>query len=56
MPPPLKSKLRAVKEKPDSFDKNKQVAKRGGKVAGNAKLETEKELGHSIVSDKKYLE
>ncbi|SMM97844.1 DNA-damage-inducible protein d [uncultured Candidatus Thioglobus sp.] len=44
------------KEKPDGFDKNKQVAKRGGKVAGNAKLETEKELGHSIVSDKKYLE
>jgi len=43
-------------EKPDNFAKNKQVAKRGGKVAGNAKLETEKELGHSIVSDKKYLE
>ena len=24
------------KEKPNSFDKNKQVAKRGGSVAGNA--------------------
>ena len=44
------------KEQPNNFDKNKQIAKRGGKVAGNAKLATEKELGHSIVSGKKYLE
>lgn len=42
-------------EKPETFDKNKQVAHRGGKVAGNARKETEKELGRSIISDKNYL-
>ncbi|MDP2642380.1 MAG: Bro-N domain-containing protein [Candidatus Peregrinibacteria bacterium] len=42
-------------EKPETFDKNKQVAKRGGTVAGNARKETEKELGRSIISDKNYL-
>lgn len=42
-------------EQPDSFNKNKQVAQRGGKVAGNARKETEKELGRSIVSDENYL-
>ena len=31
-------------EEPDSFDKNKQVAKRGGNVAKNARIDTEKEL------------
>lgn len=43
------------KEKPDTFRKNKKVAKRGGKVAGNARIETEKELGRSIVSEKNFL-
>ena len=43
------------KEKPDTFGKNKIVAKRGGKVAGNARIETEKELGRSIVSEKNFL-
>lgn len=43
------------KEKPDTFDKNKKVAKRGGKVAGIARKETEKELGNSVISDKNYL-
>ncbi len=38
------------KEKPNTFDKNKQVAKRGGGVAGNARKEAEKEIGESIVS------
>ncbi len=42
-------------EKPETFTKNKQVAKRGGNVAGNARKETEKELGRSIISDKNYL-
>lgn len=42
-------------EKPDTFPKNKQVAKRGGKVAGNARRETEKELGQSIISAKNFL-
>ena len=38
-------------EKPDTFTGNKKVAKRGGTVAGNARKETEKELGRSIVSE-----
>ena len=43
------------KEKPDTFPKNQQVAKRGGKVAGNARRETEKELGKSIISKQNFL-
>ena len=35
--------------------KHKSVARRGGKVAGNARKETEKELGHSIISSENYL-
>ena len=42
-------------EKPDTFDKNKKVAKRGGNVAGNARKQTEKELGKSIISKKNFL-
>jgi prophage antirepressor-like protein len=42
-------------EKPETFNKNKNVAKRGGKVAGNARQETEKELGRSVISNKNYL-
>lgn len=44
------------KEKPDTFPKNKQVAKRGGRVAGNARRETEKELGKSIISTENFLD
>ncbi len=44
------------KEKPETFSGNKKVAKRGGKVAGNARKETEKELGRSIISDKNFLD
>lgn len=43
-------------EKPDSFDENKNVARRGGKVAGIARKETEKELGHSVISKENYLD
>jgi len=43
-------------ELPDSLDENKSVAKRGGKVAGNARKEAEKELGRSVVSKDNYLE
>ena len=43
-------------EKPNNFDKNKQVAKRGGKVAGNARIEAEKELGRSVISKDNYLQ
>ena len=42
-------------EKPDSFSKNKTVARRGGNVAGVARTETEKEIGRSIVSKENYL-
>ena len=42
-------------EKPDTFEKNKKVARRGGGVAGTARKETEKELGRSIVSKKNHL-
>ena len=42
-------------EEPDTFDENKNVAKRGGNVAGNARIEAEKELGRSVISKKNYL-
>jgi len=42
-------------EKPETFNESKKVAKRGGKVAGNARKNTEKELGRSVVSDKNFL-
>lgn len=42
-------------EKPDTFPKNKWVAKRGGGVAGKARKETEKEIGRSVVSKGNYL-
>ncbi len=33
----------------------KGAAKRGGRIAGNARIETEKELGHPITSSENYL-
>ena len=42
-------------ERPDNMTKHKSVARRGGKVAGNARKETEKELGRSIISSENYL-
>ena len=44
------------KEKPKTFDKNKTVAKRGGRVAGVARKETEKELGSSVISKDNFLD
>lgn len=43
------------KEKPDTFAKSKQVAQRGGNVAGVAREQAEKELGRSIVSPENFL-
>lgn len=43
-------------EKPKTFDENKKVANRGGNVAGIARKQTEKELGHSVISSENYLE
>jgi hypothetical protein len=42
-------------EKPETFDKSKEVAKRGGKVAGNARIDAEKELGRPIITGENYL-
>lgn len=42
-------------EKPKTFVGNKKVAHRGGKVAGNARKATEKELGKSVISQENYL-
>jgi len=42
-------------EKPETFDKSKNVAKRGGKVAGNARLDAEKELGRPVTTRQNYL-
>ena len=48
-------------EQPQTFDDNKNVARRGGKVAGNARKDIETQLGQSVISplnakDKKALE
>ena len=43
-------------EEPKGMPENKKVARRGGKVAGNARKATEKELGKSVVSRENYLE
>ena len=43
------------KEKPETFNKNKTVAKRGGKVAGTARKEAEDELGRSVVTQQNNL-
>ncbi len=42
-------------EKPKTFNKNKKVAKRGGRVAGLARKETEKEIDKSVISKENYL-
>ena len=42
-------------EKPKGMFENKKVAKRGGKVAGDARENTEKEIGRSIISEENYL-
>lgn len=42
-------------EKPEGFEGNKDVARRGGNVAGVARKETEKELGHSVISSENFL-
>lgn len=42
-------------EKPEGLTENKKVAHRGGKVAGNARIDAEKELGKSVISRDNYL-
>lgn len=43
------------KEQPETFGESKNIARRGGNVAGAARKATEKELGRSVVSSKNYL-
>lgn len=43
------------KEKPETFEGNKKIAKRGGKVAGIARKETEKEIGESVITKNNFL-
>lgn len=45
----------SASEKPDTFEDSKKVAQRGGRVAGTARTETEKELGRSIISKDNHL-
>nr|UVT38016.1 hypothetical protein cemce18_00012 [uncultured bacterium] len=43
-------------EKPEGMAANKKVAKRGGNVASNARIETEKELGRGVISRENHLQ
>ena len=43
------------KEEPETFAESKKIAQRGGKVAGVARKETEKELGRSVATPKNFL-
>lgn len=43
------------KEEPQTFTQSKQIAQRGGSVAGIARKETEKELGRSVVNSSNFL-
>jgi hypothetical protein len=43
-------------EKPEGMVANKKIAKRGGNVAGNARIETEKELGRGVISCENHLQ
>ena len=40
------------KENPQNFDENKQIAKRGGHIAGNARKEIEAQTGEPVISPK----
>ncbi len=44
------------KEQPESFPKSCEVARRGGRVAGVARKETERELGHSVATPENFLD
>ena len=52
----LKMKSAAAKnisqtENPKNFEENQSVARRGGRIAGNARKELEAEIGHSVISE-----
>ena len=43
-------------EKPQGLKENKDVAKRGGTIAGNARRDLEKELGHTLITEKNAMQ
>jgi len=43
-------------KKPDTFGKNKQVAKEGGTIAGTARKNIEQNTGKKVITSKKHLE
>ncbi len=42
-------------EHPRGFERNKQVSKRGGKIAGDARSNLEKETGRKVITSQNYL-
>lgn len=46
----LTTKTLSQQEKPQTFDESKIVARRGGKVVNNAKIEFEKATGTKVIS------
>ncbi len=42
-------------ENPQGFEKNKKVSKRGGKIAGDARSNLEKETGRKVITSQNYL-
>ena len=42
-------------EHPKGFEKNKQVSRRGGKIAGDARSNLEKETGRKVINSQNYL-
>lgn len=44
------------KEKPQTFDENKRVARSGGEIAGNARRDIEKRTGEPVITSKKAVD
>jgi len=44
------------KKKPDTFEKNKAVAKHGGSIAGNAQKEIEAQTSEPVITSKKTVD
>ncbi len=45
----------AKKKSPKGLNENIEVARRGGKIAGNARKDLEQEIGESVVTNKNAL-
>ena len=46
----------SAQTKPETFEESRAVAKRGGKIAGNARRELEEETGTSVITEKNAAE